>query len=415
MATFSKQISLEEFKKLLSNSEVTCQVCKIWSGHGMVRHLQDAHKLSPGQYKKQFPKEQYPAAKLLSPVALEILKRLQRFAHDDDNIELNPIAESFGLIENIRAEDFSAIKVNLPKQDQTLIHGYEVPVENKNFKFPSENTQAVLLALSLGKNVYISGPTGCGKTELYMQIHHLLQRPALRANMNGDMTAAKFLGARGIDPAKGTYYKYGMLPLAMKAGSALIIDEVDYTPPQIATVMNPVLEGKRMLYIEETDETIHAQPGFVILATGNTAGKGDVNGNYSGTEIMNTAFLDRFPVKLNADYLAETDEIDLIEGHGRRLDHKEVSQLVKMAGLIRNAMKEGQLSITVSTRKLLDYADFRNAKPEPYQALSLILLNWLDESDRPAVSEMVKKVWPGIIPEPKANEIKNKYSPSFKL
>ena len=192
--------------------------------------------------------------------------------------------------------------------------------------------------------------------------------------MNGDVTASHFVGAMRASPEKGTYYYYGVLPRAMKYGATLLVDEVDYTPPHIAAVMNSVLEGKRVLYLEETGETIHAAEGFTVIATGNTGGKGDADGMYTGTEVLNTAFLDRFPIKMRMDYMHHEHEEELLTTRFPTEKASDIKKMVRAANEVREAFKQGQISLTFSTRKLLDYFELKGylGEDETPKHLSLI-------------------------------------------
>ena len=132
------------------------------------------------------------------------------------------------------------------------------------------------------------------------------------------------------------------------------------------------------------------------MATGNTSGKGDPNGNFTGTEILNTAFIDRFSIKMTMGYLPEDKEIGLLVRKG--VDLKEAKCVVGLANLVRSAFVGGTLSITFSTRKLLDYALFRKSGVEAGEALGWALLNWLDADDLPVVDAMRKRVWDNQVP-----------------
>lgn len=404
MTDTKTELSLEEFRSQLKAVEVKCLICG-YRAHGLVRHLAEAHKLSPGQYKQKFPVEKHPDAKFISPLTREFLKRFPRKAFKEET----PLDEVLGLLEirNLFEQgQFAAIAKDLPAQDpKILVSGaYEIPKENPDFEFDEERTEGLILALRTSKNVYISGPSGCGKTELVRQLHARFRRPLLHANMNGDMTAAKFVGAMRVGP-QGTYFHYGMLPMAMRAGAVLLMDEADYTPSHIATVMNPVLDGSRQIFIEETGEIIHAAPGFLVVATGNTSGKGDSDGNYPGTEIMNTAFLDRFGIKLNADYMDSKKEVALIEKvAGTAIEKKEVEKLVAAANIIRETFKKGELALTISTRKLMDYVDFRKQGINAQSAMRYIFLNWLDGNDEGLAKRLIQQKWPDLLPQPKASK-----------
>jgi cobaltochelatase CobS len=376
----AEPISIDDFRARINDSAVPCAECG-FRAHALVQHIKTRHNMSAGQYKQK-----HPMAKLASPIVSELIRRMDRSAKTTDRLETFVEAFSPGtsLEQNLRemAKKWGPL-------DPTLIP--LIPQAIANFHFPERETKAVTAGLQLGKNVYVEGPTGCGKTELIYQIHAQMGRPMVRANMNGDVTVANFIGKEKATPQKGTYYMYGLMPLAMQHGYTLLIDEVDYTPPQIATVMNPVLEGKRTLYLPDTDETIVAQQGFNVIATGNTGGKGDPNGVYSGTEILNTAFLDRFPVKIKTDYLPEQLEINMLTARFPATTLSKVRLMVKAASEVRNAFKQSNLSLTLSTRKLIDYFELVPLLGEA-GALQSVLLDWLDTDEKELVTNLLTRV-----------------------
>lgn len=263
-----------------------------------------------------------------------------------------------------------------------------IPEKNPDFDLPEE-AKMLAYAANKGMNVYVQGPVGCGKTDGVEQVLSRMKRPCKRINMNGDATTANFIGQMKAN-AQGTYYDYGVLPLAMKGGYPLLCDEIDFTPPQIGAILHPVLESKKVLFIPDTNETIHAQPGFCVFATANTGGKGDGRGVYTGTEILNTAMLDRFPIKLNWSYLTIDRELSLISKH-TTVANDELAKLVKVAAEIRTAFMQGNLSVTFSTRKLLDYIALRGSFPKE-MAVRAVLLNWLDVDDEPLVQAILNRV-----------------------
>jgi len=379
MATKSGTISIDEFRKRIRETEVACYICGT-RAFSLVRHLSDKHDLTPGQYRKL-----HSEAKFCSPIVSELLRRLDRKAQTTDDLASFTAAFEFGA-------DLDATFAEARKKLSTSTGpDAKIPAKMPHFFFPKMETEAVLTGLILGKNVYIEGPTGCGKTGLVHQIHAKLERPIQRANMNGDVTAANFVGAMRANRKRGTYFHYGMLPEAMRGGYPLIIDEVDYTPPQIAAVLNPTLEDDQAIFLEETGETIRAEEGFIIIATGNTGGKGDLTGVYTGTEILNSAFLDRFPIKLRMDYLPQAREVEMLEGRFPDESREELELITKAAIEVRTAFKQGQLSVTLSTRKLVEYLELKRTLGE-IQARNVTLLNWLDDDDRQLVVELLGRV-----------------------
>lgn len=264
-----------------------------------------------------------------------------------------------------------------------------IPSENPRFKF-TDNAQSIVFGFVSGKNVFISGPTGCGKTDEAKQVFNRLGYPLRRANMHGDVTYGTFVGTMKAN-ASGTYFDYGLLPKAMKAGYPVLLDEIDFTPANIASILFPVLERDSELFIPETGEHIKAAKGFCVIATGNTGGKGDSDGSFTGTEVLNTAFLDRFPIKLTAKYLPKEVEQGLIEDSSPGINPEFAKRVVALATEIRTAFLAGELAFTWSTRKVLDYVEFLPSMGSN-RALDVTLRNWLDADDRPFVDTLLEKV-----------------------
>lgn len=383
-------ITLDQFRDRLRESQVKCEVCG-WKGHSVVAHLREAHDMSPGQYQKEFPREQYSGAKLASPIVAEMLRHLGRVP-TEKGTSLTTVMVALDLAESELDEIFAQMGGKLPKVvEKNLTDDAIRPKKDENFVFPEQETRQVVAGLLLGKNVFISGPTGCGKTELAFQIHSRINRPLYRVNMQGDATYGTFIGAMRADPQKGTWFKYGVAPHAARAGTTLLIDEIDYTPPQVAATMNPLLEARRIVHIEDTDETVKAEEGFTVIATANTGGKGDPMGVYTGTEMLNTAMLDRFAVKVELGYLDEASEVSML---GRRFpgaDGDLVITLVKGAKEVRTAFMQGNLVNTMSTRKLIDFFELLPLLGET-SAIEATMLNWLEEDDRQLVVDLFRRV-----------------------
>jgi len=363
-------MELKDFKERLKEAQIHCPLCS-FSGHSLIGHLQQKHSLSPGQYK-----EKYPENRLVSPVLSEMLRKFERRAKSDQPLEevgkelLPNLGEMW--VETLAThveKKFGAVPDNLK---------HLIPKKDLFYKMPAQG-RYMGYAVSLGKNCYVEGPTGCGKSELAMQLMSRLSRPIKRINMHGDVTAANFIGQMRVDK-NGTYFFYGSLPNAMKEGYTLLCDEIDFTPPHIAAVLHPVCEGTPTLHIPDTGETILAKKGFQVIGIGNTGGKGDVRGTYTGTEVLNSALLDRFHVKLKMDYLESAEESAMLVQRYPREDLVLIDKMVKLATEVRLAYKQGKLATTFSTRKLVEFFEAKVMLGQK-EALDVVLLNWMDEED----------------------------------
>lgn len=381
-------MSLDQFKDRIRDTKVRCAIpgCS-FRDHSIVSHLLEVHNLSVGQYKQRMGDH----VTVASPVVLELLKRMERSIQSSEELEQH--LTTFVFREDDVLASFLEVAKNLPPIDPALRAGDAslFPTVDKSFSFTSM-AKSIVYGLSCGKNVFIEGPTGCGKTAEVVQVVARMKRAIRRVNMNGDVTTANFLGSMKASPTTGTYFKYGSLPFCMKHGIPMLADEIDYMPPPIAAVLNPVLEGGRQLYIPDTDESITAVTGFTIVATANTGGKGDMNGQYTGTEVLNTAFLDRFPVKELAKYLTPPVEESMLVNRFKNATAAEIKSMVKFANDVRSGFLSGNLSVTLSTRKLIDYFEMRPVFGAE-ESLNKAIMNWLtDPADYAAVYEIGRKL-----------------------
>lgn len=380
----SAKLSVDQFRAKIEGLKAVCQMCG-FKGHSLIEHLKIAHDKTAGQYQSAFPQDQVEM-RLSSRIVTELLKQFNRSPYASD--DLDEIAKDFAF-SAVTDEVFKALNTKLPVW--TDCPQAAVPEMDKDYVFDDFAVRAAMAGLAMNKNVYAQGPTGCGKTELYLQMHARMGRPCIRINMNGDVTVANFIGEMRADPTKGTYFQEGFLPIAMRNGVTLILDEIDYCPPHIGAVLNPILERKKPLYIPDTGQIVQPHPGFRVMATGNTGGKGDSVGAYTGTEMLNSAFLDRFGIKLTMDYLPVDKELAMMKARFPLLDPIEMSNLIRVAVEMRNGFKQGTLTMTLSTRKIIDWGHLRPVFSKT-EALQLVLLNWLDQDDTAVVLGITTRV-----------------------
>ena len=203
--------------------------------------------------------------------------------------------------------------------------------------------------------VFITGQSGNGKTFMVDQACAKLKRDLYRVNITCQTDEDDLLGGfRLIDG--NTIWQDGPVVRAMETGSVLLLDEIDLASHAIMC-LQPVLEGKGV-FLKKTNRWVKPKEGFTIIATANTKGKGSDDGRFIGTNVLNEAFLDRFPITVEQAYPARGVESKILaknfEIQGIADDKGFGDHLIRWAEYIRKAFAEGSVDEIISTRRLVN-------------------------------------------------------------
>ena len=268
-----------------------------------------------------------------------------------------------------------------------------IPTVNLLYVFPPEVLDLVSKLDMMGDNLYFYGPTGCGKSEFVIQFHAHRKKPIVRLNAHNGINAEDFIGDMQLMPGPPPYTEFipGILPMCMKYGMSVLVDEADFLSPELAQVLHPVLEkNARRLTLPKLKVTMEAHPDFRIYFTGNTAGKGDDSNSYVGTKLLNDAFMDRL-LFIGMDYLDSKMEKNLIKKAVPDLADSDVKILQEIAKKVREANQQQQIVRTCSIRKLIEIA----RKVPTFgvkKAYELVLLNGLAPEEQLVVKGLVDRI-----------------------
>ena len=167
-------------------------------------------------------------------------------------------------------------------------------VKTKTYK----KVERLLYGVKKPLNIFIDGDTGLGKSTAVIHIHYRQNREVIRLNLSFATDVDDLIGGfRLIDG--DTVWQDGPAVIAMERGSCLLLDELDAANPKILFELQSILEGNGV-YLKKDNRMVYPTDGFHVVATGNTKGTGDMTGDFSGTNILNKAFLDRFPASITA-------------------------------------------------------------------------------------------------------------------
>lgn len=184
---------------------------------------------------------------------------------------------------------------------------------SEHYRFHKEQLRGVLAFLfsaSKGDALLVHGPFGSGKTSLIREILGRLRWPTLMLSWSEKSDSFELIGRQGIQFGD-TMFDYGPLALAAKLGMVLVINEIDRGRAGDLVALNDLLDGGNLV-IKETGEVIEPHPNFRVICTANSAGSGDLTGQYVGSvRKLDPAFLDRFAM-IKVGYMAQEDELDLL-------------------------------------------------------------------------------------------------------
>jgi hypothetical protein len=119
------------------------------------------------------------------------------------------------------------------------------------------------------------------------------------------------------------------------------------------------MEGKG-IFLKKIGEYIKPTAGFTIIATANTKGKGSDDGRFIGTNVLNEAFLERFPITFEQEYPTPATENKILRAMCNELSipvvgdvEKFLVYLVDWADIVRKTFRDGGIDEIISTRRLV--------------------------------------------------------------
>jgi len=237
----------------------------------------------------------------------------------------------------------------LPAIEQNLI-----PEKDDTFvKFGNFNDLKKIIQSRIFYPAFITGLSGNGKTFSVEQACAQLKRELIRVNITIETDEDDLIG--GFRLVNGeTAWHNGPVVEALERGAVLLLDEVDLASNKILCLQS-ILEGKGV-FLKKIGRFVKPALGFNVIATANTKGKGSDDGRFIGTNVLNEAFLERFPVTFEQSYPVPATEKKILEGVALELgveDSDFCKCLVDWADIIRKTFYDGGIDEVISTRRLV--------------------------------------------------------------
>ena len=274
-----------------------------------------------------------------------------------------------------------------------------IPAKDPLFvPFGSFTDMVSILKSEMFYPVFVTGLSGNGKTTMIDQACAKASRAMYRVNITIETDEDDLLGGFRLVDGETVWFD-GPVVEAMRTGSVLLLDEVDLASTKIMC-LQPILEGKGV-FLKKINEYVDCQPGFNIVATANTKGKGDDTGNFIGAGVLNEAFLERFPITVEQEYPAPTVEKRILSKVFDSLsisDSEFIEKLVNWADIIRKTYVEGAIDELITTRRLVHISNaYAIFNMDRMKAIAMCV-NRFDDETKTAMVDLYTKVDSGVDP-----------------
>jgi len=250
---------------------------------------------------------------------------------------------------------------------------------------------------------YISGLSGNGKTFMVEQACAKLNREFIRVQINPETDEDDLLGGfRLIDGE--TVFSKGPVLKAMENGAVLLLDEIDRATNKIMCLQG-ILEGKPVV-VKKTGETISPAPGFNVVATANTKGKGSEDGRFTAASIIDEAFLERFTVSIDQPFPTLVTEKKIVIKHMEKFgqaDEDFADKLVTWADVIRKTFYDDGVDEVISTRRLCHIVQTFSIFNNRMKAIDMCISRF-DLDTKEAFLDLYTKVDTGAITQEASEE-----------
>ena len=270
----------------------------------------------------------------------------------------------------------------IPVVEQNLI-----PEKDDSFvKFGNFGDIKKIISSRLFYPTFITGLSGNGKTFSVEQACAQLGRELIRVNITIETDEDDLVGGfRLVDG--NTAWHNGPVIEALERGAVLLLDEIDLASNKILCLQS-ILEGKGV-FLKKIGKWVKPAAGFQVIATANTKGKGSDDGRFIGTNVLNEAFLERFPVTFEQEYPTVATEVKILN----KLcdDENFCKRLADWADIIRKTFYDGGIEEIISTRRLVHIVKAYDIFGDKAKAIQ-VCVNRFDDDTKQAFLELYDKV-----------------------
>ena len=192
-----------------------------------------------------------------------------------------------------------------------------------------------------------------------------------------------------------TVWQNGPVIEAMERGAVLLLDEIDLASNKIMC-LQPILEGNG-IYVKKINKFVKPKDGFTVVATANTKGQGSESGKFIGTNVLNEAFLERFPITVEQSYPTVKIENKILSNVLSTKDminkttEEFTKNLVTWADVIRKTYFDGGIDEIISTRRLVHIVEAYAIFKDKMKSIEMCV-NRFDDDTKASFLDLYTKV-----------------------
>lgn len=271
-------------------------------------------------------------------------------------------------------------------------YDYDVPAPMEGYILDKPMIENFSLCESLGLKQNVTGPTGCGKTQLVEWYAAMTGRPYMRIAHTESFDKVEIFGQCQITGGD-TNFELGVLPRTFSKAYFVLGDEITRTPAGPLMTYGTMLDRRELILPEMKDagiEPLKPVEGWSFVAADNTKGNGDGMDKYIASNVQDSAFLNRFDIVHDMDYLSTSAETAMLEGLG--MTAANAAKLASVSSLLHKGNKAGTLTCDFSPRNLQAIAKLVGAGLDMGQAFKMNYLSRVTEAEQTDVRETYRAV-----------------------
>ena len=309
-------------------------------------------------------------------------------------------AKTSGASEKVLSSNIEAPKINTEAAYVvSSLTGDIVPQKDKSFvSFGNYPDLKSIVKSNMFYPVFITGLSGNGKTFGVTQACAENKKEMIRVNVTIETDEDDLLGGYRLKDGQ-TVWQNGPVIEAMERGAVLLLDEIDLASNKIMC-LQPILEGSGV-YVKKINRFVKPAHGFNCVATANTKGQGSDDGKFIGTNVLNEAFLERFPITFEQKYPKPSVEEKILVSTLKATSKDELDfckKLVTWADVIRKTYYDGGVDEIISTRRLVHITQAYSIFGQKIKAIE-VCTNRFDDDTKNSFMELYTKVDAGATAE----------------